>query len=75
MDIEDIKKKSMLMDMLMDIMAKDGNPRFVAMKVIKDISTRLTEMAVDDNLTDEQLKSLINIVEQFDLMLNEVKEN
>lgn len=71
---EELKKRREAIDMMLDIMAESGDPRFVFVKKEKDLIRKMHEIFIDNNISDDQFKKMNNLLDQFENMLNDIKE-
>lgn len=71
---EELKKRGEAIDMLLDIMAESGDPRFVFVKKIRDLNRKMHEISIDNNISDDKFKKMNNLLDQFENMLNDIKE-
>lgn len=71
---EELKKRGEAIDMLLDIMAESGDLRFIFVKKIRDLSRKMHEISIDNSISDDKLKKMNNLLDQFENMLNDIKE-
>lgn len=71
---EELKKRGEALDMLLDMMAESGDPRFVFVKKERDLSRKMHEISIDNNISDDKFKKMNNLLDQFENMLNDIKE-
>lgn len=71
---EELKKRGEAIGMLLDMMAESGDPRFVFVKKIRDLSRKMHEISIDNNISDDKFKKMNNLLDQFENMLNDIKE-
>lgn len=71
---EELKKRGEALDMLLDMMAESGDPRFVFIKKERDLSRKMHEISIDNNISDDKFKKMNNLLDQFENMLNDIKE-
>lgn len=71
---EELKKRREAIDMMLDIMAESGDPRFVFVKKENDLVRKMHEISIDNNISDDQFKKMNNLLDQFENMLNDIKE-
>lgn len=71
---EELKKRGEAIDMLLDMMAESGDPRFVFVKKIRDLNRKMHEISIDNNISDDKFKKMNNLLDQFENMLNDIKE-
>lgn len=71
---EELKKRGEAIGMLLDMMAESGDPRFVFVKKIRDLSRKMHEISIDNNISDDKFKKMTNLLDQFENMLNDIKE-
>lgn len=71
---EELKKRGEALDMLLDMMAESGDPRFVFIKKERDLSRKMREISIDNNISDDKFKKMNNLLDQFENMLNDIKE-
>lgn len=71
---EELKKRGEALDMLLDMMAESGDPRFVFVKKERDLSRKMHEIFIDNNISDDKFKKMNNLLDQFENMLNDIKE-
>lgn len=70
----ELKKRGEAIDMLLDIMAESGDLRFIFVKKIRDLSRKMHEISIDNSISDDKLKKMNNLLDQFENMLNDIKE-
>ncbi len=51
---EELKKRGEALDMLLDMMAESGDPRFVFIKKERDLSRKMHEISIDNNISDDK---------------------
>lgn len=71
---EELKKRGEALDMLLDMMAERGDPRFVFIKKERDLSRKMHKISIDNNISDDKFKKMNNLLDQFENMLNDIKE-
>lgn len=71
---EELKKRREAIDMMLDIMAESGDPRFVFVKKENDLGRKMHEISIDNNISDDQFKKMNNLLDQFENILNDIKE-
>lgn len=71
---EELKKRGEAIGMLLDMMAESGDPRFVFVKKIRDLSRKMHEISIDNSISDDKFKKMNNLLDQFENMLNDIKE-
>ncbi len=71
---EELKKRGEAIGMLLDMMAESGDPRFVFVKKIRDLNRKMHEISIDNNISDDKFKKMNNLLDQFENMLNDIKE-
>lgn len=71
---EELKKRGEAIGMLLDMMAESGDPRFVFVKKIRDLNRKMYEISIDNNISDDKFKKMNNLLDQFENMLNDIKE-
>lgn len=71
---EELKKRGEALDMLLDMMAESWDPRFVFIKKERDLSRKMREISIDNNISDDKFKKMNNLLDQFENMLNDIKE-
>lgn len=71
---EELKKRGEAISMLLDIMAESGDPRFVFVKKTRDLNRKMHEISIDNNISDDKFKKMNNLLDQFENMLNDIKE-
>ena len=70
-NIEKIKSKRDAFDMIFDLLAQTGEPRFVYQKKNSKFQNKLSDLSIDNDITDEQFKKLSNLIDQFDKMTDD----
>lgn len=71
---EELKKRKEAIDMILDVMAESGDPRFVFVKKERDFHNRMLEISTDINITDRIFKRFNNLIDQFQKFINETIE-
>nr|DAI07344.1 MAG TPA: hypothetical protein [Bacteriophage sp.] len=71
---EELKKRGEAIDMLLDIMAESGDLRFIFVKKRRDLSRKMYEISIDNSISDDKFKKMNNLLDQFENMLNDIKE-
>ena len=71
---KELKKRGEALDMLLDMMAESGDPGFVFIKKERDLSRKMHEISIDNNISDDKFKKMNNLLDQFENMLNDIKE-
>lgn len=71
---EELKKRGEAIGMLLDMMAESGDHRFVFVKKIRDLNRKMHEISIDNNISDDKFKKMNNLLDQFENMLNDIKE-
>lgn len=71
---EELKKRGEAIDMLLDIMEESGDLRFVFVKKRRDLSRKMYEISIDNSISDDKFKKMNNLLDQFENMLNDIKE-
>ena len=70
-NMEKMKSKRDAFDMIFDLLAQTGKPRFVYQKKISKFQNKLSDLSIDNDITDEQFKKLSNLIDQFDKMTDD----
>ena len=76
--MEEMKKRNEMMDMILDMMAEaTGDKKIVCVKKTKKLGESIDEIAMDleRNIPEEKLDELINLIDQFQKMINDFKED
>ena len=71
-DIEEIKEKNKAFEMIFDLLAKTGEPRFVFNKKTVDFSHKLMDLATNKEITDKQFEKISNLIDQFNKLIDNV---
>lgn len=71
---EELKKRREALDTLLDMMAESGDPRFVFVKKERDLGRKMHKISIDNNISDDKFKKMNNLLDQFENMLNDIKE-
>lgn len=72
--IEGLKKKSEVMDMLLDMLAETGEPRAVCMKKMKELQNSVGKFYEDMDISDDKINKLASLLDQFAKMVKDLKE-
>ena len=62
------------MDMMLDMMAEAGDQRAIFTKKVSELHDACGEFIRDFNISDDKLKELSNLLDQFLKMINDFKE-
>ena len=73
-ELEELKKKSEAIDMIINIMAESGNPRFIFAKKERDLYNKMYKISMNNNIPDDKFKKMNNLLDQFEKMLNDIEE-
>lgn len=73
-ELEELKKKSEAIDMILNIMAESGDPRFIFLKKEKDLRNKMHKISMNNNIPDDKFKKMNNLLDQFEKMLNDIEE-
>ena len=73
-ELEELKKKSEAIDMILNIMAESGDPRFIFVKKEKDLQNKMHKISMNNNIPDDKFKKMNNLLDQFEKMLNDIEE-
>lgn len=73
-ELEELKKKSEAIDMILNIMAETGDPRFIFVKKEKDLQNKMHKISMNNNIPDDKFKKMNNLLDQFEKMLNDIEE-
>lgn len=73
-ELEELKKKSEAIDMILNIMAESGDPRFIFVKKEKDLHNKMHKISMNNNIPDDKFKKMNNLLDQFEKMLNDIEE-
>lgn len=73
-ELEELKKKSEAIDMILNIMAESGDPRFIFVKKERDLQNKMHKISMNNNIPDDKFKKMNNILDQFEKMLNDIEE-
>ena len=55
-ELEELKKKSEAIDMILNIMAESGDPRFIFVKKEKDLQNKMHKISMNNNIPDDKFK-------------------
>lgn len=70
-NLEEIKKRSEAMDMIMDLLAETGDERMIFVSKANKLSNKIRDLSINYNVSKEKFKELTNIVEQFNKAIDE----
>lgn len=73
-ELEELKKKSEAIDMILNIMAESGDPRFIFVKKERDLQNKMHKISMNNNIPDDKFKKMNNLLDQFEKMLNDIEE-
>lgn len=73
-ELEELKKKSEAIDMILNIMAESGKPRFIFVKKERDLHNKMYKISMNNNIPDDKFKKMNNLLDQFEKMLNDIEE-
>ena len=63
--LEELKAQHEAFKMFFDMLAETGEPRFIFQKKWVDFRDKLSELALDDKITNQQFERLSSLIDQF----------
>ena len=75
---EKMKAKDEVYGMFLDMLAKDGDKRFLLLKYQRKVDAKIREMVekITDDISDEELDKYISILQQFEQIIDDaINEN
>ena len=75
---EKIKAKDEVYGMLIDMLSKDGDKRFLLLKHQRKVNAKIREMVekVTNDISDEEIDKYISILQQFEQIIDDaINEN
>lgn len=69
---EEMKAKNQAFEIIFDILAQTGDPRMVYTKEMNSFRRKITDITINNKITDEQFEKLTSLIKQFSQLFDDV---